>query len=179
MYCPKCGQNNPGTETTCLNCGSVLAGSAVAVELEKPENVLNGILGALIGALIGGASIVLLGMINTVSAISGVILAFCTLKGYELLGGKLSKVGIAISAVLILVMPFCGYLVSSGIGIINEVKEYLPDLTLMESIQLMFAMVEYDPELKGVLVSELLQLYLFNGLGVVIFFIDRKKRSKK
>ena len=40
------------------------------------------------------------------AAISGVILAVCTLKGYELLGGRLSKRGIVISCVLMAITPY-------------------------------------------------------------------------
>ena len=48
---------------------------------EKKENLALGILGAVIGSLIGGAAIVLIGQLGMISAISGVVLAFCALKG--------------------------------------------------------------------------------------------------
>ena len=57
---------------------------------EKQENLALGILGALLGGILGGAAIVLIGQLGMISALSGVVLAFCTLKGYELLGKKLS-----------------------------------------------------------------------------------------
>ena len=55
-------------------------------ELKAPENVPMGLLGALVGAALGGASIILLSQLGYIASISGVILAFCTLKGYQLLG---------------------------------------------------------------------------------------------
>lgn len=80
--------------------------SAVAAVPQKPENVLTGVVGAIIGAVLGGASIVLLSQLGFVAAISGVILAVCTLKGYELLGGQLSKRGIIICCVLMAITPY-------------------------------------------------------------------------
>lgn len=79
---------------------------AVAAVPQKPENVLTGVVGAIIGAVLGGASIVLLSQLGFVAAISGVILAVCTLKGYELLGGQLSKRGIIICCVLMAITPY-------------------------------------------------------------------------
>lgn len=73
---------------------------------EKKENMSLGILGALIGGLIGGASIILFEQMGMVSALSGVILAFCTLKGYELLGGKLSKRSVWVCIVVMLIVPY-------------------------------------------------------------------------
>ena len=58
-------------------------------EVKAPENMVLGILGAIVGALIGGASIIGLSQLGYIASISGLILAFCTLKGYELL----SKLG--------------------------------------------------------------------------------------
>ena len=60
---------------------------------------MGGVVGALIGSLLGAASIILLSQLGYVAAISGVIMAVCALKGYELLGGKLTKKGVIISAV--------------------------------------------------------------------------------
>lgn len=76
------------------------------VVVQKPENVLTGIVGAVIGAVLGGASIILLSQLGYVAAISGVILAVCTLKGYELLGGQLTTRGIIISCVLMAITPY-------------------------------------------------------------------------
>jgi hypothetical protein len=97
MNCKKCGKELPDGMMICDECGA---------ELGKPENVVTGVVGALIGAVLGGASIILLSQLGFVAAISGVILAVCTLKGYELLGGRLSKRGIVISCVLMAITPY-------------------------------------------------------------------------
>ena len=87
---------------------------------EKKENVAMGIFGALIGGLIGGASIVLFGQMGMISALSGVILAFCTLKGYELLGKERSVLGTIICVVIMLSVPYFADRVNWALEIVDE-----------------------------------------------------------
>lgn len=75
---------------------------------KKKGNVVAGIVGALLGSLIGVAAIVIIGQLGYVAAISGLVMGVCTLKGYELLGGKLDKVGIALSCLFMLLMVYAG-----------------------------------------------------------------------
>lgn len=97
MNCNNCGKELPDGITACDGCGAMVT---------KPENLLTGVVGAVIGAVLGGASIILLSQLGFVTCISGLILAVCTLKGYELLGGRLTKRGIIICCVLMAVTPY-------------------------------------------------------------------------
>lgn len=111
MQCVNCGHELSEGTTFCTNCGTPVTQAPPVytyqpTQYQKPENVLAGIVGALIGAALGGASIVLLSQIGYVAAISGVILAVCTLKGYELLGGQRSTRGIVISCILMALTPY-------------------------------------------------------------------------
>lgn len=103
MNCQNCGKELYDHATVCDGCGAAVEVKPAAV---KPENVLTGVVGALIGAVLGGASIVLLSQLGFVASVSGLILAVCTLKGYELLGGQLTKKGIIISCVLMAITPY-------------------------------------------------------------------------
>ncbi len=129
-------------------------------EVKAPENVLLGVIGALIGAILGGASIILLSEMGYVASISGLILAFCTLKGYELLAKELSKKGMVICIVLMLVTPFLADLLGWGIVIRRD----LPELGagLLEAMLLVPALIE----------AEMIALsdYLIN-LGMVYLFV--------
>lgn len=90
-------------------------------ELEtKKENRAMGLLGAVLGGILGGASIVLLGQLGYVAALSGVILAFCTLKGYDLLGKGMSKQGILICILVMLLTPYLADRVSWAIVIVRD-----------------------------------------------------------
>ena len=63
------------------------------MEQKKRENVPAGIVGAFLGSLIGVACAVLIGQLGYVASVSGLVMAVCALKGYELLGGSLTKKG--------------------------------------------------------------------------------------
>ena len=77
--------------------------------IEKQENILMGILGALLGSALGGLSIFLLLKMEVVASISGLITAFCALKGYEILGGKINKFGVFISMLIMLATPWLAH----------------------------------------------------------------------
>ena len=70
------------------------------------DNVIAGTVGAFLGSLIGVACIVILSKLGYVAAVSGVVMAVCAIKGYALLGGKLTRKGAVISGLLILVMTY-------------------------------------------------------------------------
>ena len=88
----------------------------------KKDNLIAGIVGALIGSLIGVLCIVVIGQLGYVAALSGIVMAVCTLKGYELLGGKLSTKGIVVSIVLMLVMTYVGNLLEWAIVVMRELE---------------------------------------------------------
>lgn len=75
---------------------------------KKKGNLVAGIVGALLGSLIGVATIVIIGQLGYVAALSGIVMGVCTLKGYELLGGKLDKIGVVISCLFMLLMVYVG-----------------------------------------------------------------------
>ncbi|MCM1182229.1 MAG: hypothetical protein NC337_02510 [Roseburia sp.] len=83
-------------------------------------NLVGGIVGAFLGSLIGVLCIVIFSQLGYVAAISGVIMAVCTVKGFELLGGRLNKVGIVICCVIMAVMTWFGNRLDWGILIMKE-----------------------------------------------------------
>lgn len=70
----------------------------------QKESILAGTVGAFLGSLIGGIVTLVIAQLGYVAVVSGIVMGVCTVKGYELLGKKLSKVGIAISVVFMLIM---------------------------------------------------------------------------
>ena len=80
------------------------------MKAERRENVLTGLIGAFLGSLIGVACIVAIGQLGYVASISGVIMAVCAIKGYELLGGAMSRKGAVIACILIVLMTYLGNL---------------------------------------------------------------------
>lgn len=75
----------------------------------KRENLAAGIAGAFLGSLLGAVCIILVGQLGYVASICGLVMAVCTMKGYELLGGCLTRKGALVSGLLILAMTFLAY----------------------------------------------------------------------
>lgn len=192
MFCPKCGNTVNQNDFMCEHCGQILKNpeNAEAVTSApqnfeqnplpteqsymppvyqqpeipmKRENVFTGIIGALIGAAIGGGSIILLGQLNIVAAISGLILAVCTLKGYELLGGKLSTAGVVICTVLMLVMPYFADRMDWAIVLMNEFPEF--NLSLGDAFGLIPVLLEEGAIESSTYLANLGMLYAFVLLG--------------
>ena len=163
MNCNHCGTQLAENAVVCTVCGTAVANAGEPAQAPVKERVGLGILGALVGALIGGASIVLLSRMGYVAALSGVLMAFATLKGYELLAKKLSKKGIVISVVLMVLVTFVSNVVDLGLQVFDEIKDY--GGTIADSFILL-------PELAvegyidfGAYFSSLGMLYLFMAIG--------------
>ncbi len=137
---------------------------------EKQEKVALGLLGALLGGILGGAAIVLLGQMGMISAVSGVILAFCSLKGYELLAGKLSKKGIFICILVMLIVPYVADRISWALVIVRDLQWQFGDaFRYVHDVIKAYAM-EADYW------KDLLLIYAFAALGA---FTTVKQAFKK
>lgn len=148
---------------------------SASVEVKEEENVVLGILGALVGAVLGGASIILLSQLGYVASISGVILAFCTLKGYELLAKGLSTKGIVICVILMLVTPFAADLLDWGIAVYSQLGDYGYSFT-----ECMLMLPEFFADgtiTMGEYLKNLGMIYLFVAIGG--FYILKGAIQKK
>lgn len=135
--CQNCGQELPvegyfvsgSYMQVCDSCAQTLKQShntAQAERAQKSENVVGGIVGSLIGSLLGVLCIILLNQLGYMAALAGIIMAVCTLKGYEILGGKLSNRGIVISIVVMIVMTFMGDRIDWAILVSQQLEMPLP-----------------------------------------------------
>lgn len=129
MNCPICGELLPENAKFCGKCGNAISSEMPAVEespvvetpvVQKPENVFTGIIGALIGAAIGGGAIILLSQLGYIASLSGLVLAVCTLKGYELLAGRQSVKGMIICIALMLITPYIADRIDWAIVVARE-----------------------------------------------------------
>ena len=137
--------------------------AAAPAEVKAPENFLLGLIGALVGAVLGGASIILLSQLGYVASISGFLLAVCTLKGYELLGKRLSKKGIVLCVLLMIVTPFLADWIDWAIYLMKDVPEY--GLTIVDACILMGELMAEGYVDMAEYAKNLGMIYLFVIIG--------------
>ena len=190
MVCPKCGgqmTENKACPYCGYSAGYVSAASAQSQNASQnsyfdpansafapKENMLLGIVGALIGSLLGVAAIVLLFQINMVASISGLILAFCTLKGYELLGKKLGNIGIVICILIMLAAPLLAFVLDGAISLAQELN-----IGFMTSFKLCVELIKCGEITKSEIFGRLGMVYLFAALGGVGTIVSAFKANKK
>ena len=197
MNCKNCGAELTEGAAFCKYCGSsieaeipaqpetlppveaaeVLDAPQAAIPQEKPqkpENVITGMIGAIAGALLGGVSIILLDQLGFVASISGFLIAFLSLKGYEWLGGRLTKKGIVASIVLCVLVPLLAYFMSIAFYWTKDV----PYPTLGEAFSWVLASATYVEFWQEIGLS-LLMLYGFTALGAYSTISAAFKKNKK
>lgn len=159
----------------CGTCASNMLANAEKMtkdKADKEEKVLGGVLGAILGSLLGVLCIVLIGMAGYVAAISGVVMAFCTLKGYEILAGKLSKLGMTVSVVLMVVMTYVGMRFSMAINLLNEIGEKR-GWSLMECFSRVPESYKTEAYFGNIALT-----YVFVLLGAVPIIMQKRKEDK-
>ncbi|WP_440895456.1 hypothetical protein ACS127_12945 [Amphibacillus sp. Q70] len=141
---------------------------------QKQENLIGGLVGALLGSLIGVIAIVIFGQLGYVSAVSGIIMGVCSLKGYELLGGKLSNKGIIGSGIVMIIMVYFGTRLDWSISVAN----YFIDIDILTAFRVLpTLMTEGYIEARDYYV-DLALVYLFTALGAIPTVISLLRNRK-
>lgn len=100
------------------------------------DNVLLGIVGAILGALLGSVLWILIGQIGFIAGIAGYAIVFCSVKGYEKLGGCVSRKGLIICIVFSFLMIVTAEFISTGIIIYRGYNEDASLITLSDAMRL-------------------------------------------
>lgn len=161
----------------CENCYAALSEQADREQQRmsrQRENVLGGLVGALLGSLIGAAAIVLISRLGYVAAVSGIIMAVCTIKGYELLGGKISVKGILLSAAVMLGMIYAAHRFDFAIDVAQYFK-----VDVLEAFRAVPELLAENPEAAGTHWRNLAMLYVFSLLGAVPTVAGALKNSRQ
>ncbi|MCM1101385.1 MAG: hypothetical protein NC079_05900 [Clostridium sp.] len=156
-----------GFHHLCADCETSMRGRIASMKQEKKENVIGGIVGALLGSLVGVLSIVLLSQLGYVAALSGVVMALGVLKGYELLGGRLSKKGIVICVIVMLLMTYVGDRADWAIRLFGEGGGADAGLTIFECYRMVSVALELEMIPMAGYIFNLVLLYVFLLLGAV------------
>lgn len=140
----------------------------------KSENVIGGIVGAFLGSIIGVICIVVFAQLGKVAALSGIVMAVCTIKGYELLGGKLTKKGIAISVIMIIAMTFVGNNLDVAIEIAKAWNE-----DIFEAFGDVMLSLRYGYLDSNAYYTNLFMMYAYTLLGAIPTIIGALKERKE
>ena len=135
--------------------------------------------GALLGSLLGALSILVLSQLGYVAALSGAIMAVCVLKGYEMLGGKLTKKAIVISVIIMILMTYFGDRVDWAIILFRDAGAGEAGYNIFECYRLVpYALTEEIIDI-GSYLGNLFLLYLFVALGAVPAIRGKLKEKKE
>lgn len=164
--CGKAGETAPALANgrvlqLCPECLASLQQQAAAAP-EKRENPLAGAVGALLGSLAGAVCIILLSQLGYVAALSGLVMGVCAIKGYELLGSRLSGRGAAISVVVMLVMTYVADRLDWAIIAMRDLG-----VDLFTGFRIIPMLVEEQAIEGSVYWGNLVMLYGFTLLGMV------------
>lgn len=139
--CEECGTSgyiNPVAvdgrpQMLCNNC-IARANGQQGGEKTRRENVLLGIIGAVAGAVIGSVLWILIGQFGFIAGIAGYAIVLGSVKGYELLGKKVSRKGIVICVIISIFTIAFAECFSLGITIYREFsKEYA--ITVIDALK--------------------------------------------
>lgn len=182
--CEHCGRPDGAEACTvsgnahilCDPCFAQVSEAAAAqnqTKAQKQEQILPGTVGALIGSLIGVAVIVLVSQLGYIAAVSGLVMAVCTLKGYELLGKKLGTPGIVISCVLMVLMIFLANQIDWSIA-----AAQFYEVDFFTAFRAMMDLIAEGYVDMGDYIGGLAQVYLFAVVGAVPTIIAMAKGAK-
>lgn len=165
----------------CADCEAQMRSNismAAQQHAQKKENLVGGIVGALLGSLIGAACILLLSQLGYIAALSGVLMAVAALKGYEILGGKLTKKGIVITSIIMLFMTYFGDRLDWAIILYRDAGGAEVGYTFFECYRMVFtAISEGIIDLSSYL-TNLMMLYVFVLIGAIPTIVSKVKEKK-
>lgn len=183
--CQDCGTegtesfyNVSGVPTICCEDCFIQYSEAIAAseqaEGEKQENFLAGLVGGLLGSLLGVGAIILFGQLGFVSALSGIIMAVCSLKGYELLGGKLTGKGIIGTSIVMAIMVYVGTRLDWSISIASVV----PEVDFLTAFRLFPELLREGFIDAGTFYWDLTLVYIFTAVGAIPTIIGMRKSKQ-
>ena len=160
--CSRCKHVLPLRAAAVDGSPALLCENCLAQEMNRDggrkENLFLGVIGALLGALLGMVLWVVIGMIGYIAGIAGLVMVICAIKGYQLLGKKISRKGIVICILISCLMLAGAEYVSLGIVIFKELGAAY-DLSLTDSFALVPAFLE-EPGVIGGVKTDLLIGYI-------------------
>lgn len=155
MLCPSCYSNVNGQ----------IQQDAMQKKQQGNGNLIGGIIGAILGSLLGIIVWVLIYQLGYISVLGGLAMIFFTMKGYELLGGRLNVAGITITCIISILMLYFAEQICLTIEIYRAYNDTQGmSVTLLESFQSIPYFMS-NTEFKNAVIQELFIGYVVLVLG--------------
>ncbi len=146
----------------CDACHERLQGAVeeIKAQRETTGSYGKGLIGAVLGGIVGIVPWVLIGMLGYVAAISGLIMAWLSYKGYQLLGGKKGRGMVWILIIVLIVFTYVGVMASLFATVASQGYE------MVDNALLIILALPFTPgEDMGLVWGQLALGWLFAGLG--------------
>lgn len=143
------------------------------MESERPENVVAGLVGAFLGSLVGVGCTVVIGQLGYVAAFSGLVMAVCTIKGYEKFSGSMSRKGAAIALILTVGMTYIANRCDFALRVCLAW-----DVNFFTAFQAVDALLDAGYLNAGAYWGNLILLYLFTLIGGVPTLVTAFRQSR-
>ncbi len=129
------------------------------------ENIIKGLLGSFLGSFIGILIIVLFSNFGIVASISGFVMASLTIRFYKNYSGNISKIGLLLCVIVMVVMTLVAHNLSVTLEIakVQNQAGYTPDVIYIFTHIFYFLRNGYIK--AGYYISRLVLLYLFMFIG--------------
>lgn len=162
-----CAVSSLGCRSLCPECQQRTAGDMENQKSQaraKKGNLVTGLVGAFLGSIIGVIVWMLIYQLGYISALGGLVMAVCVLKGYELFGGKLDVGGTIACVALSVAMLFLAHYGSYSLELYKVLADEGMPVSFFDCFQLLPQLFE-DQQLLTSFVGELLIGYLLMALG--------------
>ena len=143
--------------------------------LAEKSQLIPGIVGALFGSLIGVALWVIIYRLGFISALAGMVMGVCSLKGYELLGKKLDTKGVIVCIVIMLGMVYLANKLAWTLDAYSVLKQY--DWSFSECFREMNYILD-TLDLTGDYIRDLVMGYALTALGSFSLIWNAMKSSR-
>ena len=179
--CVHCGtQDNLGKYETpegvsllCLDCAAEL-NKKVETYKEQKNHFVSGFFASLLGAIAGSVLWIALGMINFYASFAGYAIAFAAFWAYSKAGGKLTKAGVVINIVTVIV----GILFAEYTGLVLAIWRANPGYSFIEYVAYINSILFLPEFLKSECINFVLGI-LFAFLGCHNIIRNNMTTAKK
>lgn len=137
---------------------------AAQYESSIKENFAAGIIGGILGSLVGVLCIVIIGQLDYIAVVSGIVMGYATFTLYRIFAKKISWIGIIICFVIMCAMIYFSVQINYAIWLIRTYS----DVNFFDAFSYIPQMKEYSSEFASAYNRDLGLNYIFSIAGAAL-----------